>query len=401
MVGKIDWEGRIGRRLKLRDLHVYFAVVECGSMAKAAAQLGVAQPTVSEIIADLEHTFGVRLLDRVPRGVEPTMYGSALLKRGIAAFDELKQSTRDIEFLADPTVGELRIGCAESIAAAVLPKILERFNQQYPRVVVHVDDVPSTALSVLRDRKHDLIVARMVAPAGDEEDFHIETLFDDQMVVATHARNRWAGRRKIELADLIDEPVVPVGARYLGPRAPGRDLPIARDSKLPRARVVTVSVHLRNHMLAGGRFITAIPKSVADWYGLKVLPVDLPVRPWPVVTVTLKNRTLSPIVERFFECAREVAKSTADWPQPQRTRGREKPRRVTFLLAGQHCADLGKRRLRQRKRVLHDRIHILAACRVEHQMTLIAGGDESGIFHHSRKGLAQRRQPLRAARRAR
>ena len=58
MAGKIDWEGRIGRRLKLRDLHVYFTVVQCGSMAKAAAELGVAQPTVSEIIAGLEHTFG-------------------------------------------------------------------------------------------------------------------------------------------------------------------------------------------------------------------------------------------------------------------------------------------------------------------------------------------------------
>ncbi len=113
MVSKIDWEDRIGRRLKLRDLHVYFAVVQCGSMAKAAVQLGVSQPTVSEIIADLEHTFGVRLLDRIARGVEPTIYGNALLKRGIAAFDELKQSTRDIAFLADPTVGELKIGCAE------------------------------------------------------------------------------------------------------------------------------------------------------------------------------------------------------------------------------------------------------------------------------------------------
>jgi DNA-binding transcriptional LysR family regulator len=206
MVRKIDWEGRIGRRLKLRDLHVYFAVVECGSMAKAAVRLGVSQPTVSEIIADLEHTFGVRLLDRVARGVEPTIYGRALLKRGIAAFDELRQSTRDIEFLADPTVGELKIGCAESIAAAVLPKILERFNQQYPSVVVHVDDVPSTELSVLRDRKQDLIVARTVRPLGDEKDFNIETLFDDQMVLATHIRNRWANRRKIKLAELIDEP---------------------------------------------------------------------------------------------------------------------------------------------------------------------------------------------------
>jgi DNA-binding transcriptional LysR family regulator len=96
---RIDWESHIGRRLRLRDLHVFLTVVQCGSMAKAAAELGVSQPTVSEVIADLEHTYAVRLFDRSPRGVAPTIYGDALLKRSIAAFDELKQSGRDIEFL--------------------------------------------------------------------------------------------------------------------------------------------------------------------------------------------------------------------------------------------------------------------------------------------------------------
>jgi DNA-binding transcriptional LysR family regulator len=308
MASKIELEGRIGRRLKLRDLHVYFVVVECGSMAQAAVRLGVSQPTVSEIIADLEHTFGVRLLDRVARGIEPTMYGNALLKRGIAAFDELKQITKDIEHLADPTVGELKIGCAESIAAAVLPEILEQFNQQYPSVVIHVDDVPSTALSALRDRKHDLIVARTVRPLGDEEDFNMETLFDDQMVLATHISSRWASRRKIKLAELIDEPwFLSAPDTWAYARLAEACQTLGLD--MPKASFVTVSVHLRNHMLASGRFITAIPKSIADWYGLKVLPVDLAVRPWPVVMVTLKDRTLSPIVERFVDCARQVAKS--------------------------------------------------------------------------------------------
>ena len=61
MLHKIDWESQIGRRLRLRDLHVFSMVVECGSMAKAARQLGVSQPAVSEVIVDLEHALGVRL----------------------------------------------------------------------------------------------------------------------------------------------------------------------------------------------------------------------------------------------------------------------------------------------------------------------------------------------------
>src|ERR1700760_4085229 len=112
---KIDWEQQLGRRLKLRDLHVFFAVAERGSMAQAAAQLDVTAPTVSEVIADLEHALGGKLFDRSPQGVQTTMYAPALLRPGKIAFAGLRRGTRDTEFLADPRVGELRIMCDESI----------------------------------------------------------------------------------------------------------------------------------------------------------------------------------------------------------------------------------------------------------------------------------------------
>src|SRR4051812_47655674 len=74
--------------LKLSDLHILLAVAHSGSMAKAANELGVSHPVVSRSISDLEHTLGVRLLDRNPHGVELTEYGRALLNRSHAAFDE-------------------------------------------------------------------------------------------------------------------------------------------------------------------------------------------------------------------------------------------------------------------------------------------------------------------------
>src|SRR5262245_14671336 len=95
---------RVDRRLKLRELQVLSVVVESGSMVKAAGQLGLSQPAVSAAIANLEEALGVRLLDRGPRGVEPTIYSQALLKRGRIAFDELRQGLRDIDFLLDPAV---------------------------------------------------------------------------------------------------------------------------------------------------------------------------------------------------------------------------------------------------------------------------------------------------------
>src|SRR5215472_17175052 len=92
-----NWDNRIGRRLKLRDLHILSTVVQWGSMAKGAAHLGMSQPAVSEAIATLEDALRVRLLDRSPRGIEPTIYASALLKRGHVIFDELRQGLQDID----------------------------------------------------------------------------------------------------------------------------------------------------------------------------------------------------------------------------------------------------------------------------------------------------------------
>ena len=85
MAKSFDWDGRIGRRIRLRDLHILFAVVQHGSMAKAGAHLGMSQSAVSQAIAALEHALAVPVLDRTPRGVELTIYGTALMRRGQAA----------------------------------------------------------------------------------------------------------------------------------------------------------------------------------------------------------------------------------------------------------------------------------------------------------------------------
>src|SRR3954466_13586408 len=81
---------RIGRRMKLQDLHVLMAVVQAGSMSKSAMLLNTTQSAISRSIAELEDALGARLLDRGPQGVEPTRYGGALLRRGVVVFDELK-----------------------------------------------------------------------------------------------------------------------------------------------------------------------------------------------------------------------------------------------------------------------------------------------------------------------
>src|SRR5690349_19380002 len=137
MAKTLSWDKRIGRRVRLRDLHVLFAVVQHGSMAKAGSHLGMSQSAVSQAIAALEHALHAPLLDRSPRGAELTLYGAALVRRGQAAFDELRSGIKDIEFLMDPQLGEVRIACTESIAAGILPSVIERFFQRYPKVKLY------------------------------------------------------------------------------------------------------------------------------------------------------------------------------------------------------------------------------------------------------------------------
>ena len=315
----IDWESRIGRRLRLRDLHILLTVVQCGSMAKAATHLVVSQPTVSEAIADLEAALGVRLLDRNRRGVEPTTYGIKLLKYGRAAFDELKQGVREIEFLADPTAGELRIGCPESIATGPLLPIIERLTDRYPRVRLHVDQfaTPVYAFPELERRSVDLVVARLNPSPHPQvaDSVDIEVLFEDRFCLAVSTRSALAARKKIKLADLLNERWIMTPTDSPGGAAVQR---LFRDAGLsiPEFMIQTFSVFLRNALVSSGHFVTALPASVLRLNSevLRELPIAIPMPSWPVAIVTLKNRALNPAAPLFIECAREVAKSIASRP---------------------------------------------------------------------------------------
>ena len=313
MPRKLDSDSQIGRRLRLRDLHLFFTVVQHGSMAKAASQLGISQPSVSEVIADLEHTLGARLFDRRPRGVELTMYGDALLTRTRAVFDELRQGVKEIEFLADPSGGEVRIGCSVAASVTFLRPIIHGFSEAFPGVALRVEDVPPASWehSGLRQRKHDLLLQWCATPLSTHilgSDVKVEFLFDDHLVVAAGPQSRWARRRRIDLAELVGERWI------LGPAGTANyeciaEAFLALGLAMPKIVLETLSVPLRTYFLVTGQFIAAMPQSIASQLPVKILPVELAVRPWQFAIFTLKNRTVSPVVERFIGHLRDFARS--------------------------------------------------------------------------------------------
>jgi DNA-binding transcriptional LysR family regulator len=293
------------------------------SMAKAAGQLGVSQPAVSEAIAGLEHALNVRLLDRGRRGVEPTVYGDALLKSGRAAFDELRQGIKQIAFLSDPTAGDLRIACPESISSGILGPIIKLMSERYPRVRLFVEPFLFSARPLfpqLDNREVDLVVTRPTAPLK-QGDYAVEILFNDRIRLAAGKHGPWARRREIDLAELADQPWITVPSDDVGGMVLA-DAFRARGLEVPRIAVTTYSIHLRNSLAANARFIAALPASVLRFNTeyLCELPIDLPEPPWQVAIVTPKKRASNPVAERFIDCAREVAKSIVEGSRGRPTR---------------------------------------------------------------------------------
>lgn len=306
---------RITRRIRLHDLNVIMVVVQAGSMNKAAALLNTTQPAVSKTIAELEHTLGVRLLDRHRQGVEPTKYGRALLHCGAAVFDDLRQGIKSIEFLADPSAGELQIGSTHFVANSFVPAVIDQLSRRYPRIAFHVVSGNTETLHRdLHERRVDLLVAWKADPFTDDDGLDFDVLYDDTLVVAAGVQSRWARRRNIELAELLNEPwALPPPDSGIGAvamrafRAKGLDY--------PRATVASFPTEVRMSMAAGGRFLTIAPSSALRFpmrrREVMVLPVELPQGRVPIGIVTLKNRTVSPVAKLFIEHAREVAKPLA------------------------------------------------------------------------------------------
>jgi DNA-binding transcriptional LysR family regulator len=309
----MEWtERRLGRHLNLRDLNVLMTVARCGSMGKAAAQLSVSQPAISKAIADLEYALGVRLLDRSQRGAEPTVYGRALLDRGLNAFDELKQAVKHIEFLADPTAGEVRVGATVVVGSSVIAAAVDRLSRHYPRICIHLLAAEAAMIyHALEERDVEVVIAGIFGPVT-KDSMNAEVLYDDPFVVVAGARSPWCRRRRIKLADLMNEPwALPPRDSPTGPIV--AEVFRARGLDLPHAALVASSIPSRNALLASGRFLTMVPVSVLKLAGgnaeIKALPVDIPKAGRPIGILTLKNRTLSPVAELFVAAVRDVASS--------------------------------------------------------------------------------------------
>jgi DNA-binding transcriptional LysR family regulator len=304
----------MSRRLKLRDLQMLEAVSAAGSMARAAEQFGISQPTISKAIADLEHNLGVALFDRNSRGAELTPSGEILLRRGRAMLDELQQGLQEIQNLSDPTVGEVRIGAVDAWSAYI-STVVDQTSRQYPKLTYNIVFGDSDILlTALRNRTLDVVITR-ASITRRLPDLNAEVLFHDRIVVVASATHPLTRRRKIALRDLLEERWV------IGP--PGSFLHQlltealhAEGLAMPKAAVTTLSIQLRLDLLQTGHFVTGDSSSMLDHPGrsgrIKALPVEFGDIAGPMAAVTLKGRQQSGPLKLLLKEARAIGKTISE-----------------------------------------------------------------------------------------
>jgi DNA-binding transcriptional LysR family regulator len=308
----MQWDDRIGRRLRLKDLHTLQSIAEVGSMAKASNRLGLSQPAISKAIADMEHTIGATLLDRSSRGVELTECGRLLVERTQVVFDEIRQGIIDIVQRSDPAQGIVRIGTTEPVTA-VVSEIIGHLVRQYPGIRYHIVVGDRDALEhALRERTLDVALTRW-APSPVAADLAAEVLFRSSLVVMAERKHPLLRTgRKLRLADLMQEQwTLSPPDSFLG--RTGVDLFRRHRLPLPSTVVTTISIYMRLNLLASGRFITLLPmqilrhRSSSAW--IRALNVDLGDTSAPIASITLKGRRAGGAVRLFQQASRDVCKA--------------------------------------------------------------------------------------------
>jgi DNA-binding transcriptional LysR family regulator len=260
----------------------------------------------------MEHVVGASLLERSSQGVELTESGRILVARGRVIFDEVREGLKDIEAVADPAQGNLRIGAADPLTI-VVAEIIADISSKYPRIdyQVTINDADTT-LRQLRDRELDVVLTRW-NPETTPDDLSCEILFHSPLAVLASKSHPLVKRRKLNLKGLMGERwTLSPPDSYFGRIV--ADVFRRKKLELPRSIVSTISIHMRVDLLASGDFISVLPTYILRHQGnsawLRALDVNLN-EVGPIAAITLKKRRPAGTLSLFQETSRRVCKAIA------------------------------------------------------------------------------------------
>ncbi|MFJ1756757.1 LysR family transcriptional regulator [Kitasatospora sp. NPDC088134] len=194
------------------QLAQFVAVARLEHVTRAAQLLGVPQPTLSRAVARLEDELGVRLLARQGRTVRLTRAGRILLDAAERALAEVERGVEAARAEADPAAGRVAFGFLHTMGADAVPALLRGFRAGHPQVRFQlVQDHVAAMLERLRAGELDLC---LVSPLPDAPDLTARPLDEQRLFLTVPPDHRLAGRRRVRLAEVAEEPWVTVERGY-------------------------------------------------------------------------------------------------------------------------------------------------------------------------------------------
>lgn len=196
-------------RIKNRHIPLLAALGDTGNLNRAAIGLGISQPAISKLLKELEDGLGVELFERHARGVVPTLYGEAMIRHARRMLNTLDSAYSEVDALRQGQQGHVRIGTILTPCADLLPEVIRRAKQRFPKLEVTVRTGSSRdLLMTLDDGELDFLVARFSA-GGQQDDLHFEPLAKEPLKICARAGliSGPLSRAQLNVADWVLPPI--------------------------------------------------------------------------------------------------------------------------------------------------------------------------------------------------
>ena len=294
-------------RLRTRQLALAALLDVERNLGRAAGALHISQPAASKLLLQMEDTLGVKLFERLPRGMTPTPSGEVLVRYARSVLADFTATRDEMGAIGSGLRGRLRVGCVAGAVPGLLADVVREFKERHPRVALGIAvSTSDRVIEQLADGEFDLVLGRLQNQALSD-DYRIVPLLDEQQVVVVRASHPLTLRSRITLEDLIAFPLIlqPDGS-------PQRTLfdSLLRDAGVTRALNITetVSTIVTTSLLEASDMVAIMPSSVAAHYGrlglLCSLSLSTVLRVPPIGLITRVGRKPSAAMVRFVRLLR-------------------------------------------------------------------------------------------------
>lgn len=290
------------QEIEFRHLRYFLAVAETLHFSRAAAQLGMAQPPLSQQIRSLERILGHPLFQRTTRGVRLTKVGEFFRERARNTVTKMQDDVEMARRLGSGHEGVLTVGFSGSVMLTTLPKAIERYRRLYPKVELRLRElVTAEQMPSLLDGTLDLGFLRDGEP---QDGLALESILRERFIAVLPTRHKLAGKVTIRPGDLRHEPFV-LFARRMGPLAFDRTIACCEAEGF-RPNVVQVAPQWPTvvRLVAAGSGISLAPACVANFAMPGVVYKKVRSRHWSSIDIGLRPNLDNPAVEALLSIVR-------------------------------------------------------------------------------------------------